>query len=110
MYILLLLYRPETYFERVGVECDYIERCLYFSGCNGYVADIVFVVDSSGSIRDANPSDGSYDNWNLVLTYINNVIASMNVDFNSGVRVGLVDYSAYATNVFYLSRYEDSHI
>ena len=48
--------------------------CLLASACETSIADIVFILDSSGSIRDANPSDGSYDNWDLALTFISNFV------------------------------------
>ena len=60
--------------------------------CTDLVADIVFIVDSSGSIRDNNPADGSYDNWELALNFISDFVADFNlgsgstgtqVDFNS---------------------------
>ena len=36
--------------------------------------DLCVVIDSSGSIRDNNPPDGSYDNWELTLAFVNLVI------------------------------------
>ena len=38
--------------------------------------DVCIVIDSSGSIRDNNPSDGSYDNWSLMLNFVKEVHAS----------------------------------
>ena len=35
--------------------------------------DICLVIDSSSSVRDANPDDGSYDNWGLLIQFINAV-------------------------------------
>lgn len=37
-------------------------------------ADICFLIDSSGSIRDNNPTDGSYDNWQLLLNFVKSII------------------------------------
>ncbi len=37
------------------------------------VVDLCIIVDSSGSIRDNNPSDGSYDNWDLLLQFVREV-------------------------------------
>ena len=64
--------------------------------------DLVFVVDSSGSIRDANPTDGSYDNWNLILEYVYDVIELLNIGSDQ-TRVGLIAYSQTAVNMFYLN-------
>ncbi|OAF70851.1 Ribosome biogenesis regulatory protein [Intoshia linei] len=52
--------------------------------------DLAFVIDSSGSIRDNNPSDGSYDNWKLVLTFVNDIINI--IDF-SKFKIGVVVFS-----------------
>lgn len=41
-------------------DCDLIDLCI--------------VIDSSGSIRDRNPPDGSYDNWQLILQYASEVL------------------------------------
>ena len=38
------------------------------------VLDICFLVDNSGSIRDRNPPDRSYDNWDLQLQFIIDII------------------------------------
>ena len=35
--------------------------------------DLCIVIDSSGSIRDNNPKDGSYDNWELLLNFVKEV-------------------------------------
>ena len=70
--------------------------------CNDYRVDLVFVVDSSGSIRDANPTDGSYDNWNLILQYVYDVIELLNIGSDQ-TRVGLIAYSQTAVNMFYLN-------
>ncbi len=34
----------------------------------------MFVIDSSGSIRDNNPKNGSYDNWNLTLNFVSDFV------------------------------------
>ena len=68
--------------------------------------DLVFVLDSSGSIRDNNPQDGSFDNWNLLLQFVANVISNLNIG-EANTRVGIVKYSFQAENVFYLNTYYD---
>ncbi len=35
--------------------------------------DLCIVLDSSDSIREQNPADGSYDNWQLVLNFVKQV-------------------------------------
>lgn len=53
-------------------------------------ADIGFVIDGSGSIRDANPSDGSFDNWQLLLNFVGIIIDNLP---EIGIRVGAVIFS-----------------
>ena len=72
--------------------------------CSEVVLDIVFVVDSSGSIRDTNPADGAYDNWTLLLDFIVNLLSKLNVG-QLGTHVGLVLYSNRANNEFFLNTY-----
>ena len=43
-------------------------------GCD--LIDLCVVIDSSGSIRDNNPSDGSYDNWELTLAFVREVCSN----------------------------------
>ena len=40
-------------------------------GCG--TIDMCIVIDSSGSIRDSNPDDDSYDNWEFVLEFVKEV-------------------------------------
>jgi hypothetical protein len=70
------------------------------------VADIVFVLDSSGSIRDQNPADGSYDNWQLLLEFMVKMVDKLNVGSNH-VRIGAVKFSTEAESVFHLNQYTD---
>ena len=44
---------------------------LELEGCD--LVDLCIVIDSSGSIRDNNPDDGSYDNWKLTLEFVQEV-------------------------------------
>ena len=37
------------------------------------MVDLCVVLDSSGSIKDRNPTDGSYDNWELILSFVKGV-------------------------------------
>lgn len=74
-------------------------------GCK-VAADIAFLVDSSGSIRDKNPSDGSYDNWQLLLDFIANIVDHLYIGTEfSDTRVGLIRFSDTAELEFTLDRY-----
>lgn len=74
--------------------------------CDESRADVVFVIDSSGSIRDNNPEDESYDNYNLLLQFVANVTNELNTGIYQ-TRIGLVRYSATAESVFFLNSYFD---
>ena len=51
--------------------CIFISR---FTEIACKLIDLCVVIDSSGSIRDNNPSDGSYDNWELILDFVKEVL------------------------------------
>ena len=69
--------------------------------------DVAFIIDGSGSIRDANPSDQSYDNWNLLLTFVANIADNLPVS-PSGTHVAAVVFSDRGQVLFPLSRYTDT--
>ena len=64
----------------------------------------MFVLDSSGSIRDNNPPDRSYDNWDLLLNFVVGVIDRLTIS-SSATRVGVVRFSGNARSMFYLNTY-----
>ena len=65
--------------------------------------DLVFVVDSSGSIRDNNPSDYSYDNWQLILDFMDSVITSLQYIGPQTNQVGVVTFADTARNELFLN-------
>ena len=68
----------------------------------------MFVLDSSGSIRSANPADGSVDNWNLMLEFVIDIITRLDIS-EFGVHVGLVVYSGLSKIEFLLDKYYDKN-
>lgn len=68
--------------------------------------DLVFVLDSSGSIVDNFPPEPGTDNWVRMLDYLASLVRSLAVE-RDGVRVGLVRYSNTARSIFYLNSYFD---
>lgn len=56
-------------------------------------ADIVFIIDSSRSIRDSEPPDGTTNNWQLVLDFVAEAINGLPVD-NGEVRIGVLTYAS----------------
>ncbi len=71
------------------------------------MADIVFIVDSSGSIRRSNTP--AVDNWQLVKSFLIAVVNFLPVE-KEKVRIGLVLYSKSAENVFYLNTYNSQEL
>ena len=67
-------------------------------------ADVCFVIDSSGSIRDANPPDRSRDNWMTILTFVNEIINAFTIG-EQDTRVGVVRFSNNALFTFPLTEY-----
>ena len=68
------------------------------------LVDICILVDSSESIREANPPDMSFDNWQLVLNFINNIVDEFPIG-DHGARIGVVSFSFTAQLEFPLNRY-----
>lgn len=54
-------------------------------------SDIVFLVDSSASIKDSNPADKSFDNWQLIKDFIKDIIMRLPVE--DKIRVGVLKFS-----------------
>ena len=69
-------------------------------------ADVCFVIDSSGSIRDSNPPDQSRDNWMTILTFVNDIINVFTVGEND-TRVGLIRFSNNALFTFPLNQFTE---
>ena len=71
------------------------------------IVDLVFVLDSSGSIGDSNPTSSSFDNnYDLVLQFVKQIVESLMIGENQS-RVGMVIFSTTAVNYFYLRTYYD---
>lgn len=62
------------------------------------------MLDSSESIRNNNPIDGSYDNWNLLLQFVVNIVNHLNIG-EDATRVGVVRFSDKGQNIFLLGDY-----
>ena len=66
--------------------------------CDDAKVDICLVIDSSGSIRDNNPPDGS-DNWTTQLKFLSNLVGDFRVGLDA-TRVEAVVFSGGARLVF----------
>ena len=74
--------------------------------CSDFKADITLVLDSSGSIRDMNPTDKSYDNWQLLLEFAVRLVDEL-YGVAGEVRFAAVKFSTTAESVFHLDSYTD---
>ena len=63
--------------------------------------DVVFIVDSSGSINEK-----GVDNWSVVKNFLNEVLVGMDIGLDA-VRVGLVEFSMNALLIFDLIKYNN---
>ena len=69
--------------------------------------DLCFVIDSSDSIRQTNPQNMLYDNWNLMLNFVANLVDLFTIASNA-TRVGAVVFSENASVAFHLDAYSDA--
>ncbi len=65
------------------------------SVCQNVAYDIVFIVDSSGSVGPAN--------FELAKRFVGDVISRLDIG-SSATRVGVIDYADSVENVFFLNR------
>ena len=70
-------------------------------------ADFAFILDGSGSIRDMNPADGSYDNWVLLLKFVANIVKHFSESHDNN-RFAVVVFSNKGSMVFGLNKYDDT--
>ena len=66
--------------------------------------DLCLIIDSSGSIRDNNPSSGNNDNYALQLDFLANVVASFPIGPDN-TRVAAIVFSEQVVLEFPLNRY-----
>ena len=71
--------------------------------CTDSHIDLVFVLDSSGSIRDQN-DDGQPDNYDLMLQFMANIVDDLDIG-PEATQVGLVRFSDIGELMFPLGRY-----
>ena len=69
--------------------------------------DLCFIIDSSGSIRDNNPRNGAYDNWELQQDFLSELVDVFTVGLDA-TRIGAVVFSEQVRLVFSLDTYGDA--
>jgi collagen type VI alpha len=77
--------------------CDCLLFPFYVAACDGK-ADVVFVIDSSGSIRE--------NRYDMVLDYVRSIVNSLEVSTDR-TRIGVVIYGDNANVIFHLNTYPD---
>ena len=76
------------------------EPLLVTDSCNRAI-DLVFVIDSSESINNANPL-----NWQQLLEFVNKIVSMRTIGSNN-TRVGVVRYSTDVVSWIYLNSYDN---
>ena len=74
-------------------------RAVLLGECTNFRADIVMVIDTSGSVGKAN--------WKRLLEFVVRVVDHLNIDAGH-VRIGAVEFESSAHGVFHLNRYSDA--
>ena len=69
------------------------------------IADLTFLVDDSGSIRDTNIA-GQPDNWNVTLRFIKDFVDGLDIGDDRN-RIAAVTYSNEAYIQFFLNQYDN---
>ena len=69
--------------------------------------DLCFIIDSSGSIRDNNPPDGSSDNWDLQLRFLSRLVDLFTIG-PTATKVGAVVFSEQVNLVFSMDTFTDA--
>ncbi len=69
--------------------------------------DLCFIIDSSGSIRDNNPADGSSDNWLLQLDFLSRLVDVFTIG-PQATKIGAVVFSEQVFLAFTLDTYTDA--
>ncbi len=86
-------------------------KCFPFSEivptCESQV-DLCLIIDSSGSIRDNNPADGSHDNWILQLEFLSTLVGAFSIGLDA-TRVGAVVFSEQVILEFALDTYDNAN-
>ena len=73
--------------------------------CTDCFLDLAFIVDSSDSIQEADPENGQYKNWDLILQFIISIIKRFLIG-PSDTRVSVVVFATDAYVEFKLDAYD----
>ena len=74
-------------------------RAVRLGECANFRADIVMVIDTSGSVRN---------NWSLLLAFVVRMVEHLNIDAGH-VRIGAVKFGSSALSVFHLNQYSNAN-
>ena len=90
------------------IQIETKKQCVFISApppatCESQV-DLCFVIDSSGSIRDNNPADRSYDNYELQLQFLTSLVRAFTIG-SDATKVGAILFSEQVILQFTLDTY-----
>ena len=69
--------------------------------------DVVFLLDHSGSITDRNPKNGSWDNWDLVKSFVVEMVKELVISLENS-HVGVATFGNLAISRLDLNGHYDS--
>ena len=72
------------------------------------IADLALLIDVSGSIKSKNPQNESYDNYELLKSFIKSLVDRLDVRPDQ-IRLAAVRFSNSAWPMFYLNSYSSRH-
>ena len=82
---------------------------LYFLGTSyKSKVDLCFIIDTTDTINSTNPSDGSYDNWNLLIQFVVSLAKTYIIGPNAA-QIGLVQFAKTAHVVFPLNAHDNQN-
>ena len=70
--------------------------------------DLCFIIDSSDTIANTNPSDGCYDNWNLLIQFVVSLSRTYYIGPDAA-RIGLVQFAESSHVVFSLNAHDNQN-
>lgn len=68
----------KCYLQSVSIPLQPCNALQLITACETKV-DVCLIIDSSGSIRDNNPADRSYDNWQLLLDFLSTLVGAFTI-------------------------------
>ena len=105
-YIFLRIYKCIIMYREIAKMSPFLLKYFAVDPCEEQI-DMCLIIDSSGSIRDNNPSDGSFDNWSIMRQFAVDIIDYFTIGPDA-TRVGAIIFSDNVQMVFNMLQYRDA--